>query len=537
MPTVALHIDPAPPAPSRREPDTFSDKGDAFLAFIEDPLVPQLNALSTQLNAQADAAVASALSAASNASVSAQSRADAIAAAAAALTSADTASASAGTATTKAAEALASANAAAAIQGIPSVAGNQLKALRVNAAGTGIEWVQDGNALTFTPVQQGTGVLQVASNVVKMGRAQGPNTLLKATIDTTDLGYVITTAATPMAAISFAKPVSATSFTGAHIGDASALTGLTPAQISGALGYTPFDKAFFNPGALVEVGRYFDFHAVNSTNDFDARMECSPPTGGNASSDIKFSSARLHCTGNISATAFFGNGAGLTGLSSGQITSALGYTPVNSTANSATMNGLTQVFSVNTDFSTAAQPTLRITTTAPFVSAGNSCHMEFVREGQFGIKVGLDSSNNFAIGGYSQGAFQYRAYVDPSGNFVATGNVTAFSDIRFKSDMRRMENVTARLLSIPKGGIEYLDNQTGQKQYGVGAQYLAGLFPHAVLTNENGFMSVAYGNLALAALIEVTREFQEKFNAQQALIEAQQKQIDKIMSIINQGEN
>lgn len=61
--TVALQISAAPQAPSRNDPDNFDVEGDAFLSYLETQFVPQLNAVSTQINAQADAAVAAAATA------------------------------------------------------------------------------------------------------------------------------------------------------------------------------------------------------------------------------------------------------------------------------------------------------------------------------------------------------------------------------------------------------------------------------------------------------------------------------------------
>lgn len=53
-----------PPAPSRTDPTTFADRGDAWLAWQEDTLVPELNALETAVSASQTAAAASASAAA-----------------------------------------------------------------------------------------------------------------------------------------------------------------------------------------------------------------------------------------------------------------------------------------------------------------------------------------------------------------------------------------------------------------------------------------------------------------------------------------
>ena len=92
-----------------------------------------------------------------------------------------------------------------------------------------------------------------------------------------------------------------------------------------------------------------------------------------------------------------------------------------------------------------------------------------------------------------------------NGNITATGDVTAYSDERLKKDW----------VDLPVGFIESLSNikhgnytriDTGQQQVGVSAQELQGLLPNAVLTDDNSMLSVAYGNAALVAAIELAKE-------------------------------
>lgn len=163
MPAIAPIPIPAGPAvpDSSNEEATFDAQWEAFNAWAKDDLGPGANALAVNVKANADDAATSAETATTKAGIATTKAGEAVISATTADTkageaviSADTAStkageaaASAGTAldkagvaTLKAAEALASANAAAAVTGIPSTAGNQLKVLRVNAGGTAIEW-------------------------------------------------------------------------------------------------------------------------------------------------------------------------------------------------------------------------------------------------------------------------------------------------------------------------------------------------------------------------------------------------------------
>lgn len=142
----------------------------------------------------------------------------------------------------------------------------------------------------------------------------------------------------------------------------------------------------------------------------------------------------------------------------------------------------------------------------------NSALMSFLRTGAYGIKMGLDTANTFLIGGWSQGTNVVRVQWDTAGNQVTMGNVTAFSDIRFKAGIESIQGMVGRLLSMPNGSFTYTDTRSGQRMVGVSAQDLQAVMPEAVLTNDDGHLSVAYGNAALAALIGVTREFNERIS-------------------------
>lgn len=132
----------------------------------------------------------------------------------------------------------------------------------------------------------------------------------------------------------------------------------------------------------------------------------------------------------------------------------------------------------------------------------NAAVITFHRPSAFGIKMGLDTSNNFLIGGFSQGASTYRVYWDPSGNQVTTGNVFAFSDIRFKTDFKPIENILEKLDQIE--AFTYTDIETGERRIGVSAQSVKTVFPEGVQGDEH--LSVAYGNVALASTVMLSRE-------------------------------
>lgn len=103
-----------------------------------------------------------------------------------------------------------------------------------------------------------------------------------------------------------------------------------------------------------------------------------------------------------------------------------------------------------------------------------------------------------SIGG--QGTLQW--YVDAGGNTVATGNVTAYSDERLKKDWADLpDDFIERLADIKHG--TYTRTDQSIRQVGVSAQSLQRLLPEAVLDGD--YLSVAYGNAALAACVELAK--------------------------------
>ena len=93
------------------------------------------------------------------------------------------------------------------------------------------------------------------------------------------------------------------------------------------------------------------------------------------------------------------------------------------------------------------------------------------------------------------------------GSLVSTGDVTAYSDERLKTNWRDLPNDFIRELSLVKTGIyDRLDQDT--TQVGVSAQSLQQVLPNSVITDEFGMLSVSYGQAALAACVMLAREIQ-----------------------------
>lgn len=99
------------------------------------------------------------------------------------------------------------------------------------------------------------------------------------------------------------------------------------------------------------------------------------------------------------------------------------------------------------------------------------------------------------------------ATITDAGNFTATGNVTAFSDARVKTNIKLIPNALDKVNSIR--GVSFDRTDIDSHQIGVIAQEIKEVLPEVVLADANGNLSVAYGNI-VAVLIEAIKELSDK---------------------------
>ncbi|BAU40036.1 phage minor structural protein [Ralstonia phage RSP15] len=90
-------------------------------------------------------------------------------------------------------------------------------------------------------------------------------------------------------------------------------------------------------------------------------------------------------------------------------------------------------------------------------------------------------------------------------NYTASGTITAQSDERYKKDWQPMPEDFIELLAEVLSG-SYSRTDIDARQDGVGAQSLQKVLPNSVLTDKDGRLSVAYGNAALVAAIELAKQ-------------------------------
>ena len=90
-----------------------------------------------------------------------------------------------------------------------------------------------------------------------------------------------------------------------------------------------------------------------------------------------------------------------------------------------------------------------------------------------------------------------------TGSFTATGDVTAYSDRRFKHNIVTVENALDKVTQLR--GVLY--EKDGRESLGVIAQEVEEVIPQVVHTDTEGMKSVAYGNI-VGVLIEAIKEQQ-----------------------------
>lgn len=137
-----------------------------------------------------------------------------------------------------------------------------------------------------------------------------------------------------------------------------------------------------------------------------------------------------------------------------------------------------------------------------YATGGNSAFFSWHRGGSYAVNMGLDSDNVLRIGGWSAAANRFQ--MDMSGNLTMAGNVTAYSDERLKRDWAELpDDFVERLARIKSGTYTRIDS--GERQMGVSAQDFRDFGPEAVSEDASGTLSLAYGNAALAACVELAK--------------------------------
>lgn len=212
-------------------------------------------------------------------------------------------------------------------------------------------------------------------------------------------------------------------------------------------------------------------------------------------------------------------------LTSAQVVNALGYTPgqgtvtsVAGTSNQVIVSGPTGgvTFSLPQSISTGNAPQfagLTLTGAMNFVnnvwntSNDGQIRMYFATNADTYLSIPGGSFHIRNAGGTDVFLLDQSGNLSMSGNLLANGNVTAFSDARLKTNIEPISNAVDKVLSLT--GITYTRKDTNAVGTGLIAQDVQKVLPQAVLENEDGYLSVAYGNL-VGLLVEAIKELNAK---------------------------
>ena len=230
---------------------------------------------------------------------------------------------------------------------------------------------------------------------------------------------------------------------------------------------------------------------------------------------------------------------GFGNLTSAMVTTALGFTPYNSTnpsgyiTASGSITGSSGSCTGNAATATrwAAGRTIALTGDVTGTSAAfdGSAALSFaatlansgVTAGTY-LKVTVDAKGRVTAGssmtsgdvtsalGYTpanKAGDSFTGSISVSGSITATGDITAYSDARLKTDIQTITGALDRVRKLR--GVTFSRRETGNRGVGLIAQELAAIVPEAVMTHEDGLLSVAYGNL-VGVLIEAVKDLADK---------------------------
>lgn len=99
-------------------------------------------------------------------------------------------------------------------------------------------------------------------------------------------------------------------------------------------------------------------------------------------------------------------------------------------------------------------------------------------------------------------------YLSATGSLTATGNITAYSDARLKTDLTRIEGALDKIEKL--AGYTFTRIDSGERQTGLLAQDVQKVLPEAVVEGE--YLSVAYGSM-LGLVVEAINELRAEVKA------------------------
>lgn len=267
---------------------------------------------------------------------------------------------------------------------------------------------------------------------------------------------------------------------------------LTFGDVTGALGYTPSStNGTVTSVGVVSSGTYSGAITIGATpvttsgnititpNVFTNSVGgIAPPSGGGTANFMRADGTWAVPPG--TGVTSFNSRTGAITLTSGDVTGALGYTP-------GTGNGTVTSVQVIAGLGMSGGGTI---TTAGSVTLNIGQAVATSSNVQFNA-IGVNVANS------------------TTGTIVATGNITAFSDIRLKAEIEVIEDALEKVKAIR--GVTYKRIDTGEYGMGLIAQEVQKVAPETVV-DTGEYLSVAYGNL-VGLLVQAVKELAAKVEA------------------------
>ena len=128
--------------------------------------------------------------------------------------------------------------------------------------------------------------------------------------------------------------------------------------------------------------------------------------------------------------------------------------------------------------------------------------------------VNTDTNTTYTAGnGMTLTGTQFKMSGTYTGDFVATGDVTAYSDERLKTNIQTIPNALDTVKAMRGVMFDKADSLSGEvrQSTGVIAQETEKVLPEVVHNNDTGYKSVAYGNI-VGVLIEAIKEQQSQID-------------------------
>src|SRR6056300_352923 len=115
------------------------------------------------------------------------------------------------------------------------------------------------------------------------------------------------------------------------------------------------------------------------------------------------------------------------------------------------------------------------------------------------------------------------------GSILANGNVTAYSDIRHKEDLNKIDNPLEKIDKL--NGYTYTSKRDGKRYTGLVAQEVLEVLPEAIEEKEDGY-ALAYGNMA-GLFVEAMKDMTKQLQTEKAKVETLETQLASVLARVD----